>query len=148
MQMPLKEIRVNSNFRTQLMLLYTKWKKIKVMNQVKKSQKVSKNLLCPLTSKISLKLCLIITENCSDLKTNSKYWSKRLKQEVYQFHKYFHPRRRSYTRKPRKWRINIVGLYLSIRALVPKIQVIAIHLCSTSPEFFQTKNMIDSFTKR
>lgn len=147
MQMPQKEIRVSSSYKTQSMLLYTKWKRIKVMSQVKKFLKVLKSLQYPLITKISSKLCLIITESCSDLKISNKYWSKKQKQEVYPFHKYFHLKKRSCTKRLRKWPINTVGLSLYIKASVLKIQVIAIHLCNTSQEFFPIKNMIDSFTR-
>ena len=147
MRMPLKEIRVNLNYRNLLMPLCIKWKRTKVMNQVKKFLKVLKNLLCHLTTKISLKPCLIIIESYSDLRTSSKCWSRRPRQEVYPFHKCFHQKRRSYTRKQRKWLTNIVGSSLFIRVSVPKIQTIAIHSCSTSPEFFLIRNMIDSSTR-
>ena len=148
MQMPPKEIRVSLNYRTQSMLLCIKWKKIKVMNRVKRSPKVLRNLLYHLTTKISLKPCLITTESCLDLKTNSKCWNRRPRQEVCPFLKCFHQKRRSYTRKQRRWLTSIVGSCLFIRASVLKTQTIAIHSCNTSPEFYPIRNMIGSFTRQ
>ena len=144
MPMRPKEIRANLNFKTLSMPPFTKWRRIKEMSQARRSQRVSKNLFRLTTTKNSSRLCLITIENCSDLRTSNRSWNRRQRLEACQFLRYFHQKRRNFTKRQRKWPTNTVGLSSSIKALELKTQAIAIHSCNTNLESFLTKSMIDS----
>jgi len=119
-----------------------------MMSHPRKFQRVSMNLPNLSNIKTCLKQCLTIIENYSDLKINNKCLSKKLSKEVSPFLKCFHLKRRSSTKKLKRWPIDIVGSYLLINPSVVEILTIFTLSCSSNQKFFRTKKLTDIFTRQ
>ena len=142
MMIPPRSIRKTLYWKMQSKLLWIKWQKIRVMNQVKRSLMASTNSLTLFNTESSLRRCLIIIENFSDWKINNKYLNLKPNKEVFQFHKSFHPKRKSCKRKQRRWLISIVGLFLLTVPLGAREIVMYTVSCSSSQPSCQTKRLI------
>lgn len=137
-----RSIKIASFSRTLLRLLSTRWPRIRVMMQVRRSPPGSMNLPIHPSIENSLKQCLITIENCSVLKTSSKSSSKKPSKEVSPFLRFFHLRKRSSMRKPRKWPTNTVGSYSPISPSVIKMMVTLTVSCSINQKFYKIKRLI------
>jgi len=65
----------------------------------------------------------------------------------YQFHRYYHLKRKSYKRKLRRWLINIVGSYSPTDQL-DEMKVMSIVSCSSNPLLCLTKRLTDTSTRQ
>ena len=131
----------------QLMLHSPKWLKMHKVIQAKRFHQTLMSLLDRNSTKISLRPCLITTGNFSVLKINNKFWSKKPNKEVYQFHRFFHQRKRSCRRRPRRWLTSTAGSSLSILALVHTI-IKRTRSCNSKVKFCQTKKPTDISMKQ
>ena len=98
--------------------------------------------------RIFLKQCSIIVVNYSDLRINSKFLNKKLNKEDCLFLKYYHLRKRSYTKRQRKWLINTLGLFITISLSMMSRWNTAAHLCNSNQKFSLIKSLINTFMKQ
>jgi len=146
--MPPRNTRTASFSRMLSRLPWTRWPRTRVMMLPKRSQLDSMSLLIHLSIEISLRRCLITTENCLDLKTSSKSLSRRLSKEVCPFHKCSHRRKRSSMRKPRRWLTNTAGSYSPISRSVIRTMATLTVSCSTNQKSYKIKKQTDTSTRQ
>lgn len=146
--MPLRNIKTVSFSRMLSRLPWTRWRRTRVMMLPKRSQMASMSLLIHLSIEISLRQCLIIIENCLDLKTSSKFLNRRLSKEVCLFHKSSHRRKRSSMRRPRRWLTNIAGSYLPTSRLAIRMMATLTVSCSTNQKSCKIKKQTDISTRQ
>lgn len=94
-----------------------------------------KNSLGQNSLKICYRPCWTTTENCLDLKTNNKFWSKRQDREDSQSLRCCHLRRKNYLKKPKKWLTSIHGSCSPIPPLGEQRLETSIVSCSSNLEF-------------
>lgn len=83
-----------------------------------------------------------------DLRTSKLCSNKRPNKEDFRFLRYCPQRKRSYTRKPRRWQIAILGLCFTINQSMMNRWITVIPLCSSSRRYCRTKSLINISMKQ
>ena len=145
--MPPQSIKITLYLKIVLRGNLPKWWRTPIMIAVRRYHQVSMSSQDHPSSEIYYKPCLIIIGNYFALKINSKCLSKKLSKEVYPFLRCYHPKRRSWVRKRRKWQINTVGLYLLIPQLETKEWAILTVSCNSNLKYWVTRRRTVTSTK-
>lgn len=81
--------------------------------------------------------------NYLDLKTNKQSSNKKRNREDFQFHRYYHLKRKSCMKRPRRWQTVILGSCFTTNLSMMIKWITAIHLCSSSRRYYRTRSLIN-----
>lgn len=114
-----------------------KWKKIKLqIEKIKKYLKVFQSLFNQKTSVNCWNPCQIIIVSFSDWKTSNRFQNRKPNNEVFQFLKFYHQKKRNYMKKLKKWLKNILGSYSLIVQLAMILKKFILS-CNLNQEFYK-----------
>lgn len=136
-----KNTKITLNFKIRLIKLSSPWK-VTSMKRSIISQSSSLTSFKSLNSITSCKLCSSIAKNYLDWRVSSKFLSRRPNNVAYPYLKFYHQRRRNSTKKPKRWQIAMLGLFLVTRVLTRMKWVIASHSCNSKVKSLPTLSRI------
>ena len=123
-----------------------KWKKIKrQIEKIKKFLMVFQSLFNQKTSVNCWNPCQITIVNFLGQKTSNRFQNRKPNNEVFQFLKFYHQKKRNYMKKLKRWLKNILGQYSPIVQLEMILKKL-IHSCNLNQKFYKIILKIVVFT--